>query len=170
VGLASSGGLFLAYSLVSLVIRIFGARLPERLGARRSVTMALLSMAAGLAVLGLVRSVASLWIGAALIGLGAAFNYPSLLALTVNRASDNDRASAVSSFTMFFEIGSAVGGLTIGALAQIVGKQTGFFGGMASCLIGVWLLRTLVVPPGDPDGDPGAGPGGGHRTATVATT
>ena len=158
VGLANSGGLFLAYSLVSLIIRIFGARLPERLGARRSVTMALLSMAAGLAVLGLVRSVASLWVGAALIGLGAAFNYPSLLALTVNRVSDNDRASAVSSFTMFFEIGSAVGGLTIGAFAQVVGKQIGFFGGMVSCLIGVWLLRTKVVPVGNPEGDPGGRP------------
>jgi MFS family permease len=154
VGLANSGGLFLVYSLVSLVIRIFGAKLPERLGARRAVTMALLSMLAGLLVLGAVRSVASLWIGAALIGLGAAFNYPSLLALTVNRVSDSERASAVSSFTMFFEVGSAVGGLTIGAFAQIVGKQIGFFGGAASCLLGLWLLRVYVVPVGHPDGDP----------------
>lgn len=154
VGLANSGGLFLVYSLVSLVIRIFGAKLPERLGARRAVTMALVSMLVGLVVLGAVRSVASLWIGAALIGLGAAFNYPSLLALTVNRVSDSERASAVSSFTMFFEVGSAVGGLTIGAFAQVVGKQIGFFGGAASCLLGLWLLRVYVVPVGHPDGEP----------------
>ena len=41
VGLAGSGGLFTAYSIVCLVLRITGARLPERLGARRSVTIAL---------------------------------------------------------------------------------------------------------------------------------
>ena len=35
IGLATSGGLFLVYALVSLVIRIFGAKLPERLGPRR---------------------------------------------------------------------------------------------------------------------------------------
>ena len=81
-----------------------------------------------------------------LIGLGAAFNYPSLMALTVNNASDAERASAISSFTMFFEIGSAGAGLTIGVLAQLVGKQYGFFGGVAFCLIGLWLLRVKVAP------------------------
>ncbi len=102
---------------VSLVIRILGAKLPERLGPRRSVTIALVSMAVGLAVFAAAPSVIGLWIGAFLIGLGAAFNYPSLMALTVNNASDADRASAISSFTMFFEIGSAGSGLLIGGFA-----------------------------------------------------
>jgi MFS family permease len=136
-GFANSGVLFLTYALVSLVIRIFGAKLPERLGPRRSVTIALVSMAGGLAVFAAAPSV---------IGLGAAFNYPSLMALTVNSASDADRASAISSFTMFFEIGSAGSGLLIGGFAQIVGKQIGFLGGVVSCLIGLWLLRTKLAP------------------------
>ncbi len=145
-GFTSSGGLFLAYAMVSLVIRIFGAKLPERLGPRRAVSIALLSMAAGLTVFAVFPSVPGLWVGAVLIGLGAAFNYPSLMALTVNNANDEDRASAISSFTMFFEIGSAGAGLTIGVLAQLVGKQYGFYGGVASCLIGLWLLRTKLAP------------------------
>jgi len=145
-GLKSSGGLFLAYAAVSLIIRLFGAKLPERLGPRRAVSIALLSMAVGLAVFAVFPSVPGLWVGALLIGLGAAFNYPSLMALTVNNANDEDRASAISSFTMFFEIGSAGAGLTIGVLAQIVGKQYGFYGGVASCLLGLWLLRTKLVP------------------------
>jgi MFS family permease len=103
-------------------------------------------MAAGLAVFALFPSVPGLWTGAVLIGLGAAFNYPSLMALTVNNASDAERASAISSFTMFFEIGSAGAGLAIGVLAQLVGKQYGFFGGVAFCLIGLWLLRVKVAP------------------------
>jgi MFS family permease len=145
-GFANSGVLFLTYALVSLVIRIFGAKLPERLGPRRSVTIALVSMAGGLAVFAAAPSVIGLWVGAFLIGLGAAFNYPSLMALTVNSASDADRASAISSFTMFFEIGSAGSGLLIGGFAQIVGKQIGFLGGVVSCLIGLWLLRTKLAP------------------------
>lgn len=149
-GFTSSGVLFLAYSLVSLVIRLFGAKLPEQLGPRRSVSIALCSMALGLTVCATVPSVPGLWAGAALIGLGAAFNYPSLMAITVNNASDDDRATAISSFTMFFEIGSASAGLAIGGLAQVVGKQTGFYGGVASCLVGLWLLRTKLVPAGDP--------------------
>ena len=92
------------------------------------------------------------------MGLGVAFNYPSLMALTVNRASDRDRAMAVSSFTMFFEVGSAVGGLLLGAWAQLVGKQYGFLGGVVFCVVGLWLLRSKVVPPDAADGGPGRHP------------
>ena len=103
-------------------------------------------MLIGLAVLAAFPTIAALWIAAVFVGFGMAFNYPSLLALTVNRAIDSDRAWAVSSFTMFFEIGSVGAGLTIGVLAQLVGKQYGFFGGVAFCLIGLWLLRVKVAP------------------------
>ncbi len=154
VGLATSGGLFAVYALVSVLVRIFGATLPERLGPRRAVTIALSNVLVGLAILALVPTIPALWIAAAFVGFGMAFNYPSLLALTVNRASDSDRAWAVSSFTMFFEVGSVVGGLLIGAFAQAVGKQTGFLGGVFFCVVGLYLLRYRLVPAGSPDAGP----------------
>ena len=158
VGLATSGGLFAVYSLTSLLVRIFGATLPERLGPRRAVTIALGTVGIGLTILALVPTVAALWVASVLVGLGIAFNYPSLLALTVNRASDSDRAWAISSFTMFFEVGSVFGGLFIGGFAQIVGKQTGFFGGVVCCLVGLYLLRFKLVPAGSPDAGPTRSP------------
>jgi MFS family permease len=154
VGLATSGGLFAAYSLTSVLVRIFGATLPERLGPRRAVTIALGTLMIGLAILALVPTVAALWVASVFVGIGMAFNYPSLLALTVNRASDSDRAWAISSFTMFFEVGSVFGGLFIGGFAQAVGKQTGFFGGVVCCVIGLYLLRFRLVPAGSPDAGP----------------
>ena len=156
VGLATSGGLFAAYSLTSVLVRVFGATLPERLGPRRAVTIALGTLGLGLTVLAVVPTVAALWAAAVFVGIGMAFNYPSLLALTVNRASDSDRAWAISSFTMFFEVGSVVGGLVIGGFAQAVGKQTGFFGGVACCVLGLYLLRFRLVPAGSPDAGPAA--------------
>ncbi len=154
VGLATSGGLFAAYSLTSVLVRIFGATLPERLGPRRAVTIALGTLAFGLSILVIVPTVAALWVASVFVGIGMAFNYPSLLALTVNRASDSDRAWAISSFTMFFEVGSVFGGLFIGGFAQVVGKQSGFFGGVVACLIGLYLLRFKLVPAGSPDAGP----------------
>ncbi len=154
VGLATSGGLFAAYSLTSVLVRIFGATLPERLGPRRAVTIALGTLAIGLSILVAVPTVAALWVASVFVGIGMAFNYPSLLALTVNRASDSDRAWAISSFTMFFEVGSVFGGLFIGGFAQVVGKQSGFFGGVVACLIGLYLLRFKLVPAGSPDAGP----------------
>ena len=154
VGLASSGGLFAAYSVTSVLVRIFGATLPERLGPRRAVTIALGTLGIGLSVLAIVPTVAALWAASVLVGIGMAFNYPSLLALTVNRASDSDRAWAISSFTMFFEVGSVFGGLFIGGFAEAVGKQTGFFGGVLCCVVGLYLLRFKLVPAGSPEAGP----------------
>jgi len=154
IGLASSGGLFGLYALISVLVRIFGARLPEQLGPRRAVTIALGNLMIGLLILAAIPAIPALWVAAVFVGLGMAFNYPSLLALTVNRARDSDRAWAVSSFTMFFDVGSAVGGLVIGAFAQIVGKQLGFLGGVAACVLGLWVLRSKVVPASAPDAGP----------------
>jgi MFS family permease len=159
VGLATSGGLFAVYSLTSVLVRIFGATLPERLGPRRAVTIALGTLGIGLTTLAVVPTVAALWVASILVGIGIAFNYPSLLALTVNRVSDSDRAWAISSFTMFFEVGSVFGGLFIGAFAQAVGKQTGFFGGVMCCVVGLYLLRFKLVPAGSPDAGPTRTPG-----------
>ncbi len=156
LGLANSGGLFLVYALISLLIRIFGATLPDRLGPRRMVTIALAAFAIGLVVVAAVAAVWALWFAAVLIGIGAAFNYPSLNALTVNRVADDERAQAISSFTMFFEIGSAISGLAVGALAEVVGKQSAFYGGVVMVLLGIVVLRRWVVPIGSPDGGPGA--------------
>ncbi|MET0662976.1 MAG: MFS transporter [Ilumatobacteraceae bacterium] len=154
VGLSESGGLFAVYALVSLVVRVVGARWPEQLGPRRAVTIGMGNILVSLSILVLVPTTGALWVAAAVMGVGVAFNYPSLMALTINRASDRDRAMAISSFTMFFEVGSAIGGLVIGAFAQMVGKQIGFLGGVAFCAIGIWLLRTKVVPAGSPDAGP----------------
>jgi MFS family permease len=164
VGLASSGGLFAVYALVSILVRVFGATLPERLGPRRAVTIALSNVLIGLAILAAFPTVPALWVAAVFVGIGMAFNYPSLLALTVNRASDSDRAWAVSSFTMFFEVGSVAGGLLIGAFAEAVGKQLGFLGGVMFCVLGLYLLRFRLVPAGSPD----AGPT--HRLSTASYT
>ena len=103
-------------------------------------------LASGLLVFAAFPYVWALFVGAALIGTGAAFNYPALMALTVNRVHEDERALAVSSFTMFFEIGSAVAGITIGLFAQIVGKRYGFVGGAAFCALGLWILRFRLLP------------------------
>ncbi|WP_116999193.1 MFS transporter [Desertimonas flava] len=146
LGMSGSGGLFTTYSLVCLALRVAGARVPERLGPRTSVTVAFTALGGGLALLAAVPQQWALWVAAGLVGCGMAFLYPSLMALTVNRASDRDRARAISSFTMFFEIGTAVGGLTLGALADALGKRVGFGSAVALCVFGVWMLWTVTLP------------------------
>ena len=146
VGLSGSAGLFATYSVVCLVLRIAGARLPERLGARRSVTIAFVSLATALVGLALFAEVWALWAAAAVIGVGMAFMYPSLMALTVNRVDDRERPMAISSFTMFFEIGTVSGGILLGTVAELAGKRACFAAAVVICIAGLWLLRTRVAP------------------------
>ena len=144
VGLAGAAGLFLVYSAVSLVLRLFAARLPERIGEQRTVTIALSSLAVGLTLIAVVAEPWALWIGAGVVGLGMAFLYPSLMANVVNRVRDDERASALSTFTMFFEVGSVVGGIVLGALGQIFTKRAGFLGGAVIAVLGLVALWQTV--------------------------
>jgi MFS family permease len=146
VGMAGSAGLFAAYSVVCLVLRVIGARLPERLGPRRSVTIAFTTNAIAFVALALFAEPWALWAAAVVIGVGMAFQYPSLMALTVNSSPDHERAAALSSFTMFFEIGTVTGGLMLGVVAESFSKQAAFAASVVVLVFGLWLLRTKVVP------------------------
>jgi hypothetical protein len=70
------------------------------------------------------------------------------MALTVNRADERERAAALSSFTMFFEIGTVSGGLLLGAVAESLSKQAAFAASVGVLLVGLWLLRRRVLPAG----------------------
>ena len=146
VGMSGAAGLFLVYSAVSVSLRFFGAKLPERLGERRMVSIALTSLGASLGLLAAVAEPWALWVAAGGVGLGMAFMYPSLMANVVNRVDDDERASALSSFTMFFELGTVVGGVGLGAVGQLFDKRASFFGAALIALSGLWVLWNRVVP------------------------
>ena len=146
IGMSGAAGLFLVYSLVSVSLRLFGARLPERLGEQRMVSIALTSLGASLGLIAGVAEPWALWVGAAGTGLGMAFMYPSLMANVVNRVNDEERASALSSFTMFFEIGTVLGGVVLGAVGELFDKRASFLGGAIIAVSGLGILWTRLEP------------------------
>ena len=91
-------------------------------GARSRI--AFVTLAVALAGLAAFPEMWALWAAAVVIGVGMAFMYPSLMALTVNRVDDRERPIAISSFTMFFEIGTVVGGIALG-IARPAARQAG---------------------------------------------
>ena len=146
VGLSGAAGLFLLYSAVSLSLRLFGATLPERLGERFMVTVALSALAASLVLMAAVAQPWALWVSAAGMGVGMAFMYPSLMANVVNQVPESERASALSSFTMFFEIGTIVGGLALGALGEVFTKRVAFLGGAMVAMLGLVAVWQIFGP------------------------
>ena len=146
LGMSGAGGLFAVYSAVCLVVRVAGARLPELLGPRVAVTTAFTMLGLGMALLAAIPEQWALWVAAVCVGIGAAFMYPSLIAFTINRTPQRERPRSIASFTMFFELGTAAGGLALGALAEWYGKRAAFAAAVGLCVFGAWLLRTVVIP------------------------
>ena len=72
--------------------------------------------------------------------------YPDLMAMTVNGVSEHERARVISTFTMFFEVGTAAGGLLFGFLAELTSKRGGFLAGACSAAVGLWFLRSVAMP------------------------
>ena len=98
-------------------------------------------------VLAAVDSLAGLLAGTVVLGIGISLLYPSLMAITVNAVPDAERAAVVATFTMFFEVGGAVGGLLLGPIADSAGYQGAFLAGGLIALAGLPMLYRGVVLP-----------------------
>jgi MFS family permease len=131
---------------ICLVVRVVGARVPERIGLATAVSTALAGLAIGLATIGAVGTPVGLFAGTAVIAVGMSFLYPSLSAIAVNSAPSSDRTQVVSTFTMFFEVGSAIGGLLFGLVAELTSKRGGFIGGSMAATAGLVVLWTVLLP------------------------
>jgi MFS family permease len=157
LGLGGSAGFFTFYSIVCLVIRLFGARLPETIGLHRSVGVAMTSILVAVLAVAALGNGLGIWIGTLFFAIGASFLYPSLLAMAVHGTTDEERVEVVASFTMFFEVGGVFGGLGLGVVGQIWGKRTIFVVAAAFAVAGLLLLKKQMVAtrslPQDPTTD-----------------
>ena len=52
---------------------------------------------------------------------------------------------AISSFTMFFEVGNISGGVVFGLIAELASKRAAFGSAVVLCGVGTWLLLARVV-------------------------
>ena len=140
IGLGGSRMVFVLFSAIILAIRGFWARLPDVVGRRRSARLALTFNALGLALIGLWPSAAGLYVGAALFAFGQAFGFPALMSLTIEAARPSERASAVGTFTMFFDLAFGLGAVSLGAIAAAIGYRGLFLSAAGIALLGLALL------------------------------
>jgi MFS family permease len=120
--------------------RLVGARLPDRIGARRLSGSALLVTATGLGLMGLMPTVVGLLGGTLLLGLGVAFTTPALASLTVSRAPASERGAALGTFSAFIDLAFGAGPIVMGAVAASSTTPIAFLSGSAVALIGAAIL------------------------------
>ena len=140
LGLEGARLFLLAFGGTVIVARLLGARLPDRLGARRLSGTALLITAAGLGLMGVLPTVSGLLAGTLLLGLGVAFTTPALASLTVSRAPANERGAALGTFSAFIDLAFGVGPIAMGAVAAASTTPMAFLSAAAVALIGAAIL------------------------------
>lgn len=144
LGLSGSRGVFAAYSVVVLAIRGFGARLPDVIGQHLSARLSLSCSAASLVLMGLWQTPAGLIVGAVLFGVGQALGFPALMTLAVQAAPVSERASAVGTFTMFFDGAFGLGAFGLGFVAEMSGYPGVFLASAVVALAGLALLLVMA--------------------------
>jgi MFS family permease len=141
LGLSGAGVIFVVYGVCILLVRVVGARLPDRLGPIRAGTYALVFGAGGLAVMAVVRSVVGLVAGTVIFALGMSLLYPALLVMALSGAPDSERASVVGTFSSFFDLSQGLGAVLCGAAQQLFGYRAAFATGAVLAAVGCVALR-----------------------------
>lgn len=143
--LGSAGPYFLLYGVLVLAVRIFGARLPDRLGPVRTSNVALVAIAVGIGVVAGIASTFGLVLGTILLAGGMSLLFPALFVLVVEQAPSDERSHAVGTFSLFFDLSQGVGAPVLGVLVTIFGaERAAFVGGAVIAVIGLVLTNTKL--------------------------
>lgn len=146
IGMRSAGWVFTTYAVLVILARLFAAKVPDRFGPLSVSAWSLVAIGLGMFVVAAVPSAFGLYAGVVVFSAGMSMNFPSLLALVVNRADPNDRAFVVASLSMFFDLAFAAGAVVIGLVVGLTSERVAFAVGGVCALAGLLPLRAAREP------------------------
>jgi MFS family permease len=142
---AQIGILSFTYPAVWGLLQLWTGVLSEHWGRKRLIAGGMLVQSGALAAIALLRGFWP-WVGAAaLLGVGTAMVYPTLLAAVGDVAHPRWRPSAVGVYRLWRDSGYAVGALLAGALADLLGMAWSI-GAVALLTFASGLLVVVRMP------------------------
>ena len=124
LGVADIGLLSFVYPFTWGVLQLWTGAWSDRVGRKRLIAGGMLIQALALGAIPLMNGFAG-WLGAsALLGVGSAMVYPTLLASVGDVAHPSWRGSAVGIYRLWRDSGYAVGGLMAGTIADAFGMRS----------------------------------------------
>ena len=120
-GLETIGILAALYPAVWGISQLATGALSDRVGRKWLIAAGMWVQAVGISLIATLWSVAGFGVGAALLGLGTAMVYPTLLAAIGDVAEPSWRASAVGVYRLWRDLGYAFGALIGGVVADLFG-------------------------------------------------
>jgi MFS family permease len=143
LGIDRPGLVFALFGGVISLVRAFGRRIPDTLGARRTLVVSFITLASGLATIGAWQSTTGLLLGTVIFGAGQALTYPSAVLLAMEATSTAERSAAVGSVGAFIDVAIGLGAVMLGGVAAIAGYGGAFLVAAAVALSGLAVLVPL---------------------------
>ena len=142
IGMEGSRGVFAMHSLLVFAIRMFGARIPDKLGPARSGRAALTLVAIGLVIVGAWAEPIGLYVGIVVYSIGHSLAFPALMTLALNSAPAGERGAVIGTFTAFFDASFGVGAISSGYIAEALGYRGAFISAGGVAVAGLFLLAS----------------------------
>ncbi len=138
------GAVVAVYTGTWAVLQIYTGHLTDHIGRKWPIVGGMWLAAGGIAVVAI--STTLLWwvVGAALMGIGMALLYPTLLAVVSDVAHPHWRATSLGVYRLWRDSGYAFGGLAIGAVADAFGLLTSFWFAAFLMLVSGLLVALLM--------------------------
>jgi MFS family permease len=143
LGIDRPGLVFALFGGVICIVRAFGRRLPDALGARRTLVLSFLTLAAGLATIGGWQSTTGLLVGTVVFAAGQALTYPSAVLLAMEATTTAERSATVGTVGAFVDVAIGFGALTLGGVAAVWGYGGAFLVASFVALSGLVVLVPL---------------------------
>jgi MFS family permease len=140
MSLEDIGWLAAIYPATWGVGQLFTGALSDRVGRKWLIASGMWIQAAGIVVVILSGGFSGFALGAALLGLGTAMVYPTLLAAIGDVAHPRWRASSVGVYRLWRDLGYAIGALLAGLAADALGLSAAM-----AIVAGITLLSGLLV-------------------------
>ncbi len=141
-GIAHPAELWAAYALGAVGVRLFGARLPDKLGPHNFVVPALCSYAGACLIAASASSSLTFCASGLLAGLGHGYCFPVLTGQVVTRMPSHLRGIGIAMFTAIWEVTSLGATPAFGWVADTFDEATMFT--LAAVLViilsGIWVL------------------------------
>ena len=126
LGVERPGLVFALFGGVIVLVRTFGRKLPDRLGARRTLVLCFVNLAVGLATIGAWQTDDRAPRRNGDLRRRPGASYPAAVLLAMETSSEAERSAVVGGVTAFVDVALGVGAFTLGAVAVFTGYAGAF--------------------------------------------
>jgi MFS family permease len=143
LGFDRPGLVFALFGGVIVLVRTFGRKLPDRLGARSTLMLCFVNLGLGLATMGIWQTPGGLLVGTTIFAVGQALSYPAAVLLAMQASTEAERSAVVGGVTAFVDVALGVGAFVLGAVAAVTGYAGAFVVGSVVALSGLLVVAPL---------------------------